>query len=131
MAQQLEQQQVALPDVLIPVPLHRHRLSQRGFNQAHEIAVRLARHFHLPFNARCVQKIHHRQPQTALAASRRLSNARDAYRLRCELFARHAVIVDDVMTTGATVNEIARLLHAAGVSTVEVWVVARTVYGAP
>ena len=126
MAQRLEQQKIVRPDVLVPVPLHRQRLSQRGYNQAYEIARKLAQRFCLRIDARCVQKIEQRPPQTALAAKCRLRNASGAYRLRGRLCARHAAIVDDVMTTGATANEIARLLRAGGVDTVAVWVVART-----
>ncbi len=130
MAWRLKQLGVTLPDILIPVPLHRKRLSQRGFNQAYEIAKLLAHHFGIRMDASCVRKICDRQPQTALTAKYRLHNARGAYQLHHKPFARHVAIVDDVMTTGATVNEIARLLNTAGIDIVEVWVVARTLKGA-
>lgn len=115
-----------LPDGLVPVPLHLERLRRRGFNQSLEIARFLARYFDVKLDWRCVEKIHARQPQTALPAHRRRLNAKGAYVLRHAPRMRHVAIVDDVMTTGATANEIAGLLHDAGVQRIEVWVVART-----
>lgn len=109
------------PDAIIPVPLHASRLRQRGFNQAIEIAravdPRLVRH-----------DIAHRRrntpPQTHLDATARRRNLRQAFSYDGPIFERVALL-DDVVTTGATVGELARAIKAAGVQWVEVWAVAR------
>ena len=114
------------PDCFIPVPLHPTRLRTRGFNQALEIARFFARHFNTPLDWHCIGKPDNRQPQTALHARARQQNARGAYTLHHVPCANRVVIVDDVITTGATANEIARLLRSAGIRHIEVWVLART-----
>ena len=126
LAARAEQSNVPTPDCFIPVPLYYMRLRRRGFNQAVEIARVLSRCMSVPMDARCLQRIRAGVPQTALPAKQRLQNPKGAFALRRVPRGRFVAIVDDVMTTGATVNEVARVLRRAGVARVEVWVAART-----
>lgn len=113
-------------DVVIPVPLSRERLRQRGYNQAMEIA----RHLAPALGARldpfaCVRSRDTRE-QAALAWSERGRNVRDAFRCERPLVGATVAVVDDVMTTGATLDEMAAVLKRAGAKRVVNWVVART-----
>ncbi len=103
---------VALPDLLVPVPLHTRRLASRGFNQAHE----LARAFATAPATNIVTRVRHTPSQVGLGRTERLENVRDAFAVpRPErVRGRGIVVVDDVVTTGATLAEVARVLHAAG-----------------
>lgn len=110
---------------LLPVPLHPARLRQRGFNQALEIIRPLARTLDLPVFADGIVRIRDTQPQSDQTAAQRASNIRGAFRLNKTPPYSHIAIVDDVMTSGHTVDEIAQLLRAAGIEQIEVWCVAR------
>jgi ComF family protein len=114
------------PDVLVPVPLHRGRLRQRGYDQALELARPLARALRIPLRADLLQRVRATRAQSELDAPARRRNLRDAFavRLRAPLPA-HVVLVDDVMTTGATLHAAARSLRRAGVQRIEAWVCAR------
>lgn len=116
------------PELIIPVPMHPGRQRKRGFNQALEIARPLARYFNVPLAADICERHLDTAPQSELPAKRRAANIRNAFRLRGPLTAKHIAIVDDVMTTGATANELARLLKRHGAERVQVWVLARTVF---
>lgn len=115
----------ALPGALVPVPLHRERHRLRGFNQSLEIARVLAAELGVRLEAACVAKTRRTVPQTALDAKRRRRNLSGAFHLRRRPRAHHVAIVDDVMTTGATVGEMTKVLARAGVAHIEVWVAAR------
>lgn len=109
---------------LVPVPLHRGREAQRGYNQALEIARAASREISLPvFHA--VGRRRATVEQAGLDAASRRSNLRGAFELVRPLRHRRLAIVDDVMTTGSTVEELARVLKAGGAEWVEVWAVAR------
>jgi ComF family protein len=114
------------PDVIIPVPLHDAGLRKRGYNQALELAKVVARQRRLPLAydaCRCVGKQH---DQASLPAKERHRNVRGVYRIhRLEAHWQRVAVLDDVMTTGATVEELARTLLRAGVESVEVWCCAR------
>ena len=114
------------PDLLIPVPLHRLRLARRGFNQALEIALPVAADLGLPLKTDICRRIQHTREQTTLSGAARHRNTRDAFRATRNLSGCHIAIIDDVVTTGSTVGAIARVLHAAGASKIQVWSVART-----
>lgn len=111
-------------DVLVPVPLNRWRQARRGFNQADELCDCLARHTGLPVLGSIFR---HRatRPQTGLDAAARSKNLRGAFSVRHLAPYRHPLIVDDVITTGATCNELARALKTAGAITVGAIAVAR------
>ncbi len=113
------------PDCLLPVPLHAARLRQRGFNQAVEIARFAARRLDLPLLPAALRRIRPTPPQQGLDAKARRRNLRGAFELAAPLPGSHVAIVDDVVTTGSTVGEIARLLRRTGAERVVVWAAAR------
>ncbi len=121
----LEMQPVPKPDCLLPVPLHSERYRQRGFNQALEIARPLSRELAIPLLPGLCKRIRFTPPQRGLDAKQRHSNLRGAFEAGGEVEGLHVAVVDDVMTTGTTVREVAASLLKAGASRVEVWVVAR------
>jgi ComF family protein len=114
-----------LPDGLVPMPLHPSRLRERGFNQAMELAHRLSRRLGVKTLPNLCQRQRDTSPQADLPWKERKKNIRGAFDCRADLRGRRLAIVDDVMTTGATVGELASRLKQAGAE-VEVWVVART-----
>ncbi|AOV18206.1 hypothetical protein BJI67_15075 [Acidihalobacter aeolianus] len=114
------------PPLLIPVPLHTARLRGRGYNQSLELARELARHFGVRVEAFGVRRQRATPPQMTLPARRRRANVRGVFAMRRgRRLSGSVAIVDDVMTTGATVEELARVLRRAGASRVEVWSFAR------
>ncbi|MDH5444365.1 MAG: ComF family protein [Gammaproteobacteria bacterium] len=115
------------PDCIIPVPLHRRRLQERGYNQSLEIARLLGKTLGIPVDYRLCQRTRHTPPQTGLDAKQRRRNMKNAFGLTAKCHYRHVAILDDVITTGNTVSELAGLLRKNGVEKVEVWSVARAV----
>ena len=115
------------PALILPVPLHRRRLAERGYNQTLEIGRELRSALGIPLERHVVRRVKDTAAQSRLPARARRQNLRDAFRLAAPLplNSRRLAILDDVMTTGSTVNELARLLKAAGAREVEVWVLAR------
>jgi len=114
------------PQAIVPIPLHHARLRQRGYDQALELAKPLAQALHLPLLADALRRSKHTTAQSRLDAEARQRNLRDAFRVagRAPLPA-HVVLIDDVMTTGATLHAAARALRDAGVQRVDAWVCAR------
>jgi ComF family protein len=115
------------PDLLVPVPLHRTRERERGFNQALLLARRLSRRSGVPVRRHVLRRVTATRPQTDLGPAQRRANVRQAFRLaRPDLVAgHHVVLIDDVMTTGATAAECARCLRAGGAARIGVLTVAR------
>ena len=112
-------------DVIVPVPLAPARLRERGFNQAHEIARILGRVINVPVLHAC-RRVADTAPQAALPWKERARNIRGAFVCDADLTGRRIALVDDVMTTGATIDELAKKLKRAGAAHVSAWVVART-----
>jgi ComF family protein len=117
------------PDCVMSVPLHRERLRERGFNQALELARPLARRFGIVLIADGLRRERATPPQTGLTALRRRRNLRGAFAAVADVRGRHVALVDDVVTTAATVRECARTLRRAGAASVQVWAVARAPVG--
>ncbi|WP_202842617.1 ComF family protein [Luteimonas saliphila] len=114
------------PEALLAVPLHRARLRRRGYDQALELARPLARALRLPLLDGTLVRARATAPQSELDAASRRRNLRDAFEVRRGIaLPEHVVLVDDVMTTGATLHAAARALRVAGVARVDAWVCAR------
>jgi ComF family protein len=117
---------VERPSLLLVVPLHRQRLRRRGYNQALELARPLARALEVPLRHDVLRRIRATDAQTELDALGRRRNVRGAFALReGVVLPAHVAILDDVMTTGATLAECARMLKRGGVRRVDVWALAR------
>jgi ComF family protein len=112
---------------MLPVPLARARFLARGCNQALEIGRGVEKFVGVPMRSDLLERVRETREQVELEAVERRRNVRGAFGLRGSLAYEHVAIIDDVITTGSTAGEIARTLKQAGVSTVEVWAVARTV----
>lgn len=114
-----------LPDLLLPMPLHPQRLQERGFNQAAEIARHLARRLAIPSDNIACRRLRPTPPQAGLSLKERLRNLRGAFDCGRDLAGRHVALVDDVMTTGASLNALAVAVKQAGAVRVDCWVIAR------
>lgn len=127
LAQTLGQRAItqALPDLLIPMPLHPSRLKERGFNQSAEIAKMLARTLHIPLALEACSKVRDTAPQASLPLKERGSNVKGAFACSMDLSGKRVAMVDDVMTSGATLNELAKILAKQGAAEISAWVVAR------
>lgn len=128
LAQCMEERCASLPrpDAVLPVPLHRARLRQRGYDQALELAKPLARALQLPLLGDALQRRKATTPQSRLDATTRQRNLGDAFVVATQAaLPAHVVLLDDVMTTGATLHAAARALRDGGVQRVDAWVCAR------
>lgn len=118
------------PDLLIPVPLSRERLRERGYNQAWEATRHIARQLGLKCDAQLLLRVKDGPHQLDLPPEERAANVRDAFVVdplrRANVQGKHIAVIDDVMTTGATCAEVARVLKHAGATRVEAWSLART-----
>lgn len=117
-----------LPQAIIPIPMHSKRLKSRGFNQALELARIFASHYQIPLNYSCFIRHRYTDLQAEMNASKRQKNVQHAFLLKKPLPYSHIALVDDVMTTGSTVNEAARELKKSGVKRVDVWTIARAAF---
>lgn len=125
LARHLSQLALDMPDAIVPVPLHKARLRTRGFNQTHELYRAMNKHLPVPL-FKGLKRIKNTKHQTMVKGEEREENLRGAFELTEGVkLPRHIVILDDVITTGATTNTIAQLLKDAGVEKVSVWAVAR------
>ncbi len=116
-----------LPAIILPVPLHWRRLLLRGHNQAALIARTLGRRLGVPIEFDGTRRIRATRAQTGLDRATRRRNLVGAFACRVPVIERAVAVVDDVMTTGATLTAMARCLKAAGASEVHVWTLARTI----
>ena len=119
-------------DMILPVPLHPLKQSEREFNQAEALARQLAAHVNLPVRTECLKRVKPTESQTRLTRAQRAENVRTAFAFNdraSELVAgKRIIVVDDVFTTGATTNACAKLLRKHGAGAVCVWTLARGVY---
>jgi ComF family protein len=113
-------------DCIVPMPLAARRLRERGFNQSQEIARVLARRLGVPLAHQHCRRVRDSAPQAGLPLTQRRANIRGAFQCQADLSGARVAVVDDVMTSGATLDEIARVLLKAGAASVEGWIVART-----
>jgi len=117
-----------MPDVIIPVPLHRSRLQNRGFNQAALLGEMFSSRLSLPMLVDGLARIRETEPQIKLSAEDRNNNVKGAFAVKRggELSGKRVLLLDDVMTTGSTVNECAKVLKKVGGTSVVVITIART-----
>lgn len=125
MADHLAQRADTLPEMIIPVPLHRSRLRERGYNQALELARPIAKRLAIPIDYRSCARLRPTSAQSLLPAAARRGNVKGAFGVVRPLGARHIALIDDVMTTGHTLQELARVLCKSGVARIDIWVLAR------
>jgi ComF family protein len=113
-------------DLLIPVPLHKQRLRERGFNQALLLVKELSHRTGIPYRKRILQKVRPTLPQVNLSGVEREKGVRGSFEIvrKEELEEKTILLVDDVYTTGATVNECSKVLLAAGAERVDVFTLA-------
>jgi ComF family protein len=115
-----------LPECIIPMPLHKTRLRERGFNQAVELAKPLSKQFGIKLDRKSCVRIRATQAQTQIPAKEREQNVKNAFYIHPNLQAKHVAILDDVVTTGHTITELSYALKKAGVEQIDVWCCART-----
>ena len=125
MAQQLKQR--PKPELLVPIPLHPRRLRERGFNQSQELAKQLSRLLAIPVRHDILIRVRDTPPQASLPFSERKKNMKQAFQIKSTDIPSHIALIDDVLTTGHTANVAAKRLRQAGVDTIEVWTIARTI----
>jgi ComF family protein len=113
------------PDVIVPIPLHRTRLRSRGYNQSLELARYLSTRLNVPLDYQSARRTRATLPQMKMPREKRRANVRGAFEVTREFTGRRVAIVDDVMTTGSTVDALAACLKQAGAAEISVWVVAR------
>ena len=125
MSQQIVQSDLELPDAILPVPLHKKRLRTRGFNQAQELYREINKNVAIPL-LKGVERTIYTEAQTLVKGDERAKNLKGVFSVKLgTTVPKHVVILDDVVTTGATTNELSKVLKAAGVKKVTVWAVAR------
>jgi len=112
-------------DLVVPVPLHPRRLRSRGYNQSELLSRRFAKIRRLEHSASILERTRETPPQTALGRAERAKNVRKAFLASTEVGGRKVLLIDDVCTTGATIQECARALLKAGAAEVHAAVVAR------
>ena len=112
---------------MIPVALHKNRLRQRGFNQSALLARQLGKLLNIPVDTKPLIKNRKTKPQAQLSLNQRGQNLRNSFSLTQGIGAQNVAIVDDVVTTGATASEIAKILKRNGVDYIQIWGIAHTV----
>ncbi|MEO6034006.1 MAG: ComF family protein [Verrucomicrobiota bacterium] len=114
-------------DLIVPVPLHALKQREREFNQAERLARQLSRVTRIPMSAKLLERVEFTRTQTALTRTQRADNVRHAFRIRkkTRLDGQRIILLDDVLTTGATTSACAKVLQKAGAGEICVWTVAR------
>jgi len=116
----------ALPDYVIAMPLHAAKLRKRGFNQSLLLASKITRQHNLKLLTHACQRIRDTPSQSGLPWKERSENVRNAFRCDKDLTGKRVALVDDVLTTGASLNALAETVKKRGASDIITWVVART-----
>jgi ComF family protein len=114
-------------DLIVPVPLHHLKKREREFNQAERLAEQLSKATHIPVNKNLLERVEFTRTQTLLTRPQRMANVRSAFQMRSRerLHGEKVVLLDDVLTTGATTSACAKVLQKAGAGEICVWTVAR------
>jgi len=114
------------PDLIVPVPLHWKRRFVRGFNQSQWLANYLGQQLNISVDNKLLTRTRNTPPQQQLKRKQRQKNLKGAFQVNHTLNGQHIALIDDVVTTGSTASELARLLKKAGASRVDIWCLART-----
>ncbi|MGH8506811.1 MAG: ComF family protein [Stenotrophobium sp.] len=125
MGQRLAQRSQPLPTLVIPVPLHDTRLMRRGYNQALELARGVQRVLDIEVDASAARRLRRTRDQIGLTPAQRRRNVHEAFAIDARVAGRHIALLDDVMTTGATLADLARAARHAGATRIEAWALAR------
>ncbi len=113
------------PKYIMPVPLHKKRLQERGFNQALEIAKIIAKKNHLKIDTRSLCRQKATEPQAQLSAALRRDNIKNAFALKRGICRDHIILFDDVITTGGTISECVKVLEQTAIAQIDIWCVAK------
>lgn len=127
-ADKILSQNISLPDRLVPVPLHSRRLLSRGYNQSLEIARTISSRIGVPLEYKTSKRVRNTLPQFDLKPEQRRKNIKGAFSFCGSGLSGSVAIVDDIITTGQTANELAKELKAAGATKVSLWACAHTDY---
>ena len=125
-AKRFTEQMDALPQAIIPVPLHHSRLRQRGFNQSLELIKPLARALKIPVLHQNIYRTRNTSDQKKLRATERAANMQQAFSIKKPIPYRHIALFDDVITTGATCSVLKELLIHQGIERIDIWCCATT-----
>ena len=115
-----------LPDYVIAMPLHPNKLRERGFNQSLLLAKKISHELNIKLLPNACQRVRDTLAQSSLKWKERDKNVRDAFRCEVDLTGKRIAVVDDVMTTGASLNALAKVIKKAGATEISAWVIART-----
>lgn len=126
LADELVQREISLPEALAYVPMHSSSLRRRGFNQSYEIAKHLSKRLNLPLVTASLSKTRATKRQATVTFSERKKNLKNSFSITKPIGFKHIAIIDDVVTTGATAEEIAKIIKKNGVDYLQVWGIART-----
>ena len=114
------------PEIIIPVPLYSARLRERGYNQALELSRPISKKLNIPIDKFSVKRVKNTAAQVTLSAKERQQNIKQAFSVDKKFKYNYAAIIDDVITTGNTVNELCKVLYGAGVSRIDIWCCAKS-----
>lgn len=126
MCKELNEQLADIPEALIPVPLHLSRLRHRGFNQSKLLAIEIGKLLNVPVLSNVISKTKATKPQAEQSLKQRKNNLSGSFSLTKSVPFESVAIIDDVVTTGSTAGEIAKILKKKGVDCVAIWGVAHT-----
>ena len=114
-------------DIIIPVPISKKRKKQRGYNQSSLLAQEISKDFNMEYNEKCLIKLAHTKPQSSLSKEDRIKNVKNVYSVKNseKIINRNILLIDDIYTTGNTVNECSRILKLAGAKHVDVITIAK------
>ena len=117
----------SLPECMVPIPLHSHRLRQRGYNQSYEFSKKLAQHLNMNVRTDILNRVRNTPPQASLTLKQRRQNMKNAFACTRTTLPETIALIDDVYTTGITLAEATKTLQRHGAKHIEVWTIARAI----
>ncbi len=115
------------PDLIIPVPLHKKRLQERGFNQCIEIAKVVSTQLQIPIDKHSLIRHKHTKPQVQCGAAERKHNIKNAFKIKKPIIANRVILLDDVITTGGTIRACHKALLTQDIKQIDIWCIAKAV----